>query len=155
MALAILAIIYGLFVRRLATLVEPWRFHLAELGEKYLEICDNPRERAQIRFYLDNAFNPWIAVAACFLIWIALLLVVVKSHAGFEPKIREEHDRICGLFTLSTLAANPVFGLIAVIEIVAVSITIFLVAGNIAVMRRAIDWMVETQTDRSRHRHAH
>jgi hypothetical protein len=155
---AVLAILYGLLLRRLTTIVEPYRFQLAERGEKYLVICDNPKEKNQIKFYLDNAFNPWVAVAACFLVWLALFMVAIKSRPnGFDPKDEREYAQICKLFTVSIFVSNPLFGTIAVIEISVVALVVVLIAGNAALIKRALVLMIEAQAQRNNglHLHAH
>ncbi len=153
-----LAILYGVLLRRLATIAEPYRFQLAERGEKYLALCDNPKEKSQIRFYLDNAFNPWIAFAACFFLWLALFMVAAKKSANdFEPTSVSEHEQIANLFTLSVFAANPLFGAVVTVEMVLVTVAVVLIAGNFALVRRVIGIMLEAQARRrgNAHLHAH
>lgn len=147
---AALTILYGLLLRRLATAVHPSRLHLAERGEKYLTFCDDPKEKSQIRFYLDNAFNPWIAIACCALLWVALALVLFRSRrTPFTPKTKEEYSRLCGLFTLSAFAANPLFGAIVAFEIFIIAAVGVVLAGNIALIRRTLALMLETQAART------
>jgi hypothetical protein len=50
----LIAVGYGLLLKRLATIAQPHRLRLAELGEKYLAVCKNPEERALVKFYLDK-----------------------------------------------------------------------------------------------------
>lgn len=130
---------------------------LAERGEKYLAFCDNQREIQQVNFYLDNAFNPWIAVIACIFLWVGLLIVLLNPRAGaLETKNEDEHEAISNLFTISVFAANPLFGMIVAIEIIVFTIVALLLVGNVALIRRAVTRMLEGQARRSGRRiHAH
>jgi hypothetical protein len=146
---AVLAVTYGLLLRRFATVAAPYRFQLAERGEKYLALSKNPKEKNQIRFYLDNAFNPWIAIGASLALWIALFMVIMRSRdAEFVPTNEDEYDRICNLFTFSVFAANPLFGIIVALEIIVVTIVVLLAVGNFVLIRRALIFMLEAQVRR-------
>lgn len=153
----LLAISYGLLLRRLAKIVEPKRLELARRGEQYLDLCDTKKEKQQIAFYLENAFDPWVAVVASALIWLALATVIKTGAHKPKEKDAGEHDKIAYLFSISAFAANPLFGTITAIELVLIAVAILLIEGNTALLTRTIERMLETQAERSggRHLHAH
>lgn len=144
----LIAISYGLLLRRLAKIVEPKRLELAQRGERYLDLCDTKKERQQITFYLENAFDPWVAILASFLIWFALVKVIRTGAHKSEERDEREHDEIAWLFSISAFAANPLFGAITVLEILLIAIVVLLIEGNSVLLRRAIERMLETQAER-------
>jgi hypothetical protein len=144
--LSFLAIGYGLLLRRIATIVQPHRLRLAERGEKYLAVCKDPEERALVNFYLDNAFNPWIAISAFFTLPIVIVQEIWRpAELGFVPADEDAHRSICGLASISAFAANPLFGSLVVIELLIASIAVALVVGNISLIKRAVLALIDSQ----------
>ena len=140
------AIGYGFLLRRTATIVQPHRLRLAERGEKYLVICKEPEERALINFYLDNAFNPWITVHAFFILPIVFVQELWRpAELDFVPADEDAHMSVCGLATMSVFAANPLFGSLVAAELLIATIAVALVAGNIALIKRAILAMIDSK----------
>jgi hypothetical protein len=138
------AIGYGLLLRRAATIAQPYRLQLAEMGEKYIALCDNPEEKAQIQFYLNNVFNPWITIFVAFVLPLFVIIMAIcptSPYSGsfeFTVMNEEEHNKIWWRFTISVVAANPLFGTIALFEVLIGLAFVLLVAGNAALIRRAV-----------------
>jgi hypothetical protein len=135
----LLSIAYGFVIRRLAEFMQGYRLRLAQEGEEYIIRCRTQTERAQIRFYLDNALNPWL------MIWTAVLLPSIMAMQLFKPENPDfemtdpgTHNEIACLFLFSALAANPLFALIVLLEIVAVFFPSIVLAGNAALIKRAV-----------------
>lgn len=144
LGIVLVAIGYGVFVKRLAIVVQPLRLRLAERGEKYLAVCKDPKERSLITFYLDNALSPWLAI------WTTLLLPIVLIKQLITPvthKIvkedEEECRRLTALFIISTFAANPVFGFFVAVELIIVAIVVILLSGKITLLLRVAITLIE------------
>ena len=157
--IALVTLGYGLFVRRLAELVQPLRLQLAERGEKYLAVSKDGKEQSSVKFYLDNALNPWISI------WASILLPMLAAYQSIWPSSpkfvatdEREYRRISALFTISVLSANPLFGLIIIIELADGTILIVIFSGNINVLFRVALTLIERQAnkhDHQSHVHAH
>ena len=135
----LLSIFYGFILRRLAEFLQAYRLRLAEKGEEYIIRCRTETERGQIRFYLDNALDPRL------MMWTAIILPVTMASQLFKPEnpyfeITDSgaHNEIACLFLFSVLAANPLFAVIVILEIIAVFLPSILVAGNAAMIKRAV-----------------
>jgi len=152
-----LAMGYGLLLLRLSAVAQPLRLRLAEEGEKYLALCNDPRERRIITFYLDNPASPWFAIAAFFLLPIALCRgpsAAIRNRIVYADE--PTHTRLCLKFFVSAIAANPVFGTLVAIELLVVVIGVVLVMGNVALVRRAMQIVFEGQARRyESHQPAH
>jgi hypothetical protein len=124
--------VYYIILRRAADVVQPLRLKMAVLGERILLSCPSTSRASQIRFYLDNAFSGWVMPAAAVLLPVAALLGVVKHFTGrFEltHESNKEDRKIALLFTASTFAANPFFGLIVAVEFLIISALLLIAAG--------------------------
>jgi hypothetical protein len=151
---AAVALVYGLFVRRLAELVQPLRLQLAERGEKYISISKDGKERRSIEFYLDNAFNPWICVwGSLFLPALTIWQLVRPMTPKFDATDKEEYRKISALFTISVFAANPLFGLIMIFELTIATIIIIIFSGKLNILLRVGLALVERQAVRRPARH--
>ena len=153
-------VLYGFFLRRIATAVQPLRLQLAERGEKYLRISKDPRERKLITFYLDNALSPWV----CFWAFILLPVVLVRqmfrsSNNKLEKENEAEYGRILALFTISVFAANPLFGVLTIIEIVIALLLAIMLSGKFGLLVRATVTLIERiaikATEHQHHAPAH
>ncbi len=142
-------ILYGFCLRRLAEFAHQYRLRLAEIGEKYLAICDDPDEKTEILFYLDNAMNPWFLVSVSALFPMIFVYILIRRE-NRERKHKDDstYSSILELFNISVFAANPLFGIVVVLEIVAFSLLSILVAGNIVMIKRAILLLLRREAGR-------
>lgn len=147
-------ILYGFCLRRLAEFAHPYRLKLAEIGEKYLAVCDDFEEKTEILFYLDNATNPWFLISASMLFPILLVWILIRS-GNLERKHKDDttYLKIIENFNISVFSANPLFGTIVILELVVFALISILIAGNIVKIRRAI--MLLLQQKAGRHATAH
>jgi hypothetical protein len=139
LVVVVLSLGYAFTVRRLAELVHTYRLRLAEQGEKYLRLCNTTEEREQVLFYLDNALNPWLLIWSAILLPVIMIMLLFKSDNP-ELDITDTglYNEINYLFISSILAANPLFGIIVIIEMIIFGLPSLLVAGNLLLVRRAI-----------------
>jgi hypothetical protein len=155
LGLALVAIGYGLFIKRLATVVQPIRLRLAERGEKYLAVCKDPKEQGVITFYLDNALSPWVCIWTSALLPIILICQLIRpvSHKIIKED-EEEYHRLAALFTISTFSANPLFGSIILIELAIVTILVIIFSGKLTILLRVAITLIERlATRRPQHHH--
>lgn len=153
LGVALVAMGYGLFVKRLAVVVQPLRLRLAERGEKYLAVCKDPRERALVRFCLDHAFSPWVCIATSVTLPIAFITQIFRPTEVIKKIDEDENRRIAALFALSVFSANPFFGAIIVLE-VAIAITLMvIIKGQINALFRAATSLFERLANKSTPRH--
>ena len=146
-SVSLFATTYGLLLRRLATIAHPHRLRLAELGEKYLVVCKAP-ERVLIKFYLDKAFSPWVAISAFVLFPVVLVQEIFWPRKGkfdFVPTDEDAHNRICRLAMISMFAANPLFGFLVALELIMAAAVVALISGNIVLIKRAISAIIDNQ----------
>lgn len=135
----LLAICYGFVMRRLAEFAQGYRLRLAQQAEEYIIRCRTETEREQIRFYLDNALDPRLMIWTAILLPTIMVMQLVKpENPDFEMADPGIHNEIACLFLFSALATNPLFAAIVILEIIAVSFPSILVAGNAALIKRAI-----------------
>jgi hypothetical protein len=137
LAIALVTLGYGFVLRRLAEIVQPYRLRLAELGEKYLEMPLKAEERKQIIFYLENAFNPWIIVMAAVGVPLALLIILFR-RSGRDTEYSKNHDDIALMFTISVIAANPIFAFIAALELFVAAIFAILLHKHLNFLKKAV-----------------
>jgi hypothetical protein len=148
--------VYALILRRIADLAQPLRLQLAREGEWLLGNPWSREDEQVIRFMLDNAFNPLPMVVASIGLPIAIAVALVKAIAGKDqlPKttnreLRNRQVKVSGLFALSSFAANPVFGLIVLCEVLILgSILVLLVSYRALVLAILNVLMVEAKTIR-------
>jgi hypothetical protein len=136
LAIALATLGYGFILRRLAEVIHPLRLRLAELGEKYLEMPLAPEDRTQVIFYLDNAFNPWVAVVAVasfpFVI-IFLLFRPKQNNTSIGTQKEIEY-----LFTISVVAANPLFSLVTALELLIAALFGVLLYKQLSLVKNAV-----------------
>ncbi len=144
LGLTTLVVGYMLLLRRLADVVQPIRLDIAEVGEKLLASSISERRKAQVAFYLDNAFNGLVLPLACLLLpaffIVALIKIVTKSKWEY-PTVGNDERKISGLFTISVAAANPVFALVFLLELVIFMPVLFLASGQSAVVSTLADML--------------
>lgn len=114
---------YVWILNRLAKFAQPMRLKMAEDG--FLALNDGSLtgdERRAVLLSLNLAFNPWPAVVAAFLFpWAAIYFLVRALIAG-KSKIRQRSPIVANIswkFLLSSMAANPLFGLVLLVELLA------------------------------------
>jgi hypothetical protein len=134
---AALLVAYLLFFRRLADVVQPLRLEMAELGERLLASSISDRRKAQVSFYLENAFSGYVMALAVVLFPVFVALTLIQSV--FKQKIEDIHaspeeKKLAVLFTVSVFAANPLFGLILFAELFLLGLTLFTISGQAAVV---------------------
>jgi hypothetical protein len=129
---------YLLILRRLADLAQPYRLRLAEIGEQALADGMPAIESAQVRFYLDNAFNGWVTVAANFVLpFVARgsLTQLLRSRGLLgRVKMFSRQAELLTLFIVSAFAANPLFGIVALLEFFLLGMVFLLLNGPSALM---------------------
>jgi hypothetical protein len=135
---------YGLLLRRLSDFATECRLELAEVGEKYLRTKVPRVERDQIEFYLDCAFSPWPALATAFLLPLFLLKGALGLNSDLNMPIADHgtHNHIAGLFTISAFAANPLFGILVLGELLVAGFVLIIVVGNLALLKRTLRLVV-------------
>jgi hypothetical protein len=130
---------YGLLLRRLATLAQPCRLRLAEVGERLLaESVLAPADEAAIRFGLDNAFNGLPVVLAVLLLPAVFVRVLFGSLFGGrsdEAEVPPEQRTFVLCFLASAFAANPLFGTLVATEILVFAAVLLLISGPGVLLR--------------------
>jgi hypothetical protein len=121
---------YLIVLRRLADIVQPYRLQLAELGEKILAEAPSDARRDQARFYLDNAFSGWVAPGVAMALPVVAVLAPFFSGRFRQDDVPTRDDRtLMLLFSLSVVAANPLFGMIMAVEALFVALFVVVISG--------------------------
>lgn len=112
--------LYGLILRRCAQAVQPSRLRMIDLSRR-LE-CGNLSEddRAILKFSLDHAFSAWLGIATVILLPVAFFVVVAKEFVGkkqYQNDTSFMMKEFIRLSFISTLAANPIAGMIILFEV--------------------------------------
>ena len=116
-------------------------------------VCKTPEERALIKFYLDKAFSPWVALSACVLFPVVLFQEIFWPRQGkfdFVPTNEDAHNKIYRLAVISMFAANPIFGSLVALELIISAAIVALISGNIALIKRAISAIIDSQASTTR-----
>ena len=133
-AFVLVVSLYALLLSRLATFVQPLRLILAEEGEQLLlddSLTDS--ERRQVETNLNTAFSVWPAVVAC----ILTPVVAICSFFGLKTKPSGNASlfRISLLFTISIVAANPLFGALFIAELLVFGAIAAVLTASPAILR--------------------
>jgi hypothetical protein len=145
--------LYVLLLRRLAEIVQPFRLKMAEDGETLLASGLSERDEFQVRYYLDNAFSAKPMAAAAFMLPFFVLCDLVRSALGRPPpRISLATSRLSFLFTLSAFAANPLFGIIVLVEVFYMGSVVILVADP-SILLRAAAALLRAEAKPCMHKH--
>ncbi len=127
--------LYAIVLRQLAKAVQPLRLRLAEEGEALLaEGILSIEEESDVRMFLDNAYNGWMAVYVMLLMPAAMFYLTINSP-GTDGRAT---DRLTWLFLVSVLAANPFMGALAAMEFVVLAFGVVIATGSFAMLRAAL-----------------
>ena len=132
-------IIYMFALRRLADLAQPYRLHLAEVGEAMLGEDISEERETLIRFCLDNAFSGWVMVVAAVAFPVSVLVgaydsIMRRSKQSESRQVMTRDGKIIILFGLSTFVANPLFGTVVAIELFVFGLLAIMLAGPSALV---------------------
>lgn len=152
MNLSILAVVlafaaYPLLRARLLRFVEPWRLEMAELGEQLRhDAYLSERQKLSITESMDRAYSPWPIVAIVltapalpFVILWCIFTNRVPKKLTKHPETERDYERFMDRWFVSSMAANPAFGLIFLVEIVFIVLVIAIVGQQVSALRAALD----------------
>lgn len=151
------AAVYVFLARRLADLVQPLRLRLAREGEALLASSLDPDDARQVRFWLDNAFSA--VPAAIFVMMFPMLMTntLIGRLLGKHPKPLRSGAamrRLSLLFMASAFAANPLFGVIALLELILFGVTVGVLTDPLLLFRSVLSVLgLEARLWGRRHRH--
>lgn len=129
---------YAIVLRQLAKAVQPLRLRLAEEGEALLaEGVLVAEDESDVRMFLDNAYNGWVAVFLMLLMPAAMFHLLIQSP-GTDNKPHEVVSKLSGWFAISAFAANPIIGALAVVEFFVLAFVVVIGTGSLVVIRAAI-----------------
>ena len=146
--------LYILILRRLADAVQPYRIYLAESGEAYLANDSKPNDKKRIvRFFLDNAFQPWVVMLGAIVLPVVLMVSLVKqcfSGKDVTPQDRDvEYDRLDKVFTMSALCANPLFGIIFLVQLLFVFAVAVLLTASFKTSSSLLEKLLRAEWSRA------
>lgn len=140
--LSAIVVIYVLLVKRLADLSQPMRLRMADIGMALLESDLPESDKVDVAFMLEHAFSfkPAVVMAVAFPIAMVrfLILKALGRRVSFTMK---PHSKMLGAFAvqflLSAIAANPIAGLVIVLELFTFGLVGFLVGGQVLIVKAA------------------
>jgi hypothetical protein len=151
-------------VRRAADVVQPLRLQMAELGREVLVSDASADDKSFVRFCLDNAFNAFIPfVGALIMIvggpvyvlracYMALANKDFEESSSGDPRVR----KMSSLLLISSVAANPFFGTVLVIEVIITAVLTSLLTRQLRAWQSIVMELVTFEIWGERHQnHAH
>lgn len=140
---------YIVLLAVLAKFVQPIRLLLADEGRIILNNANSSSQnRHQAIFYLSNAYSPWPTVIASLSFPIAAIFIAFSicriQITKREPR-KSGGARMAGLFTISVIAANPVFGLVLFLEHFFLTILLIVMTGQIEAFRVVVEKLAELE----------
>ncbi|KVM89898.1 hypothetical protein [Burkholderia stagnalis] len=154
-------IAYMALVRRAADVVHPVRMQMARLGREILAAPNvSAAEKANVRFFLDNAFNaslPFISAVAMLVLGPVYIIRRVISKKKSDPELNGTDPRVKKLvlmFLLSSIAANPLFGALMLIEITITAVVTTLLTRQLKAWQGVVKALVVLEV-RSSNIHVH
>ena len=138
---AVAVCLYAALLRRLADLAAPLRLRLASLGEQTIAMDIEEEDRLAITLMLDHAFNPMATVVVAIATILSVFPALFTSRhrpTRIAPEVRLNRGKLLTYFLISIGAANPLFGVIVVAEMLILFITLGLISGQSYVVRTAL-----------------
>jgi hypothetical protein len=130
--------LYAIVLRQLAKAVQPLRLRLAEEGEALLtEGVLSIEEESDVRMFLDNAYDGWVAVFLMLMMPAAMFYLLIDP-TGTDDRATERSAKLSWLFLVSVFAANPFVGALAIMEFVVLAFVMVIATGSFAMLRAAL-----------------
>ena len=135
-------VVYVALVRRLADQIQPMRLKMADTGMYLLDSEISEKDKITVCFMLEHTFSYKPAVALMILFPIVMVRsLFLKAIGRNTSTVPEGEAKIFGVFAvqflLSAMAANPMAGLILILEFLTFGLVGFLVGGQVLLLRAA------------------
>jgi hypothetical protein len=133
-------VVYALVLNRMAKFAQPIRLRMADRAAEMLADSRTSKDDIeQIHFYMRHAFSVWLPVVTVFLM-PALFVLSVFPLFRRAPKSADEGkmSEMSSWFTISVIAANPLFGAIMIAEFVVIVFLLVILIAQPMLVRASL-----------------